>query len=442
VKDDDKPSSAEVATKFKQYLFPSNATYYGDALAIESASGIRVRDYDGREYLDFFGGILTISVGHAHPKVNAAAIAQLRRLGHVSTLYPTLALAELAEKLVRLVPGKLERAFFCTSGTEADETAVALAQVHTGRQEIVALRHGSSGRSMLGQSLTGHSKYRVVPSQVAAVKHAHAPYCYRCPFGLRFPSCELRCADDIEELIQTTTTGVIAGFIAEPILGVGGVITPPPGWLKRATDIVKRYGGVFICDEVQTGFGRTGSMWGVDGEGVDPDIVTMAKGIANGFPISAVVTTTAIASAWQGGNIATFGGNPVSCAAASATIDVLREEGLVENAASTGAHLKGGLEALKRRHATIGDVRGRGLMLGLELVRDEPAGDRTPAVDATLRVLEETKKRGLLVGRGGLYGNVVRVAPPLVATRRDVDDALTILEASFAAIGAVGSSAG
>src|ERR1019366_2616834 len=199
-------------------------------------------------------------------------------------------------------------------------------------------------------------------------------------------------------------------------------------------------GGVVICDEVQTGFGRTGSMWGVDGEGVDPDIVTMAKGIANGFPISAVVTTTAIASSWQGGNIATFGGNPVSCAAAS--VDVLREEGLVENAASTGAHLKGGLEALKRRHATIGDVRGRGLMLGLELVRDEPAGDRTPAVDATLRVLEETKKRGLLVGRGGLYGNVVRVAPPLVATRRDVDDALTILGVWFAAIGAVGSSAG
>jgi 4-aminobutyrate aminotransferase-like enzyme len=435
---DDNPSSAAVAAKCKQFLFPSNATYYDDALAIESGSGTRVRDFDGREYLDFFGGISTVSVGHAHPKVNAAAVAQIQRLGHVSALYPTLAVAELAEKLVRLAPGKLERAFFCTSGTEADETAVALAQLHTGRQEIVALRHGYSGRSMLGQSLTGHARYRALPSQVAGVKHAHAPYCYRCPFGLRFPSCELRCADDIEDLIQTTTVGAVAGLIAEPILGVGGVIAPPPGWMKRAVDIVKRYGGVFICDEVQTGFGRTGAMWGVDGEGVEPDIVTMAKGIANGFPISAVVTTSAIAGAWRAGNIATFGGNPVSCAAASATIDVIRDEGLAANAAAMGALLKSGLDALKSRHPAVGDVRGRGLMLGIELVRDEPGGDRTPAGDATLRVLEETKRRGLLVGRGGLYGNVVRVAPPLVVSQGDVDEALTILEASFAAVGSPG----
>jgi alanine-glyoxylate transaminase / (R)-3-amino-2-methylpropionate-pyruvate transaminase len=435
---DEKPTSAEVAAKFKQYLFPSNATYYADALAIESGSGIHVRDFDGREYLDFFGGILTVSVGHAHPKVNAAAVAQIQRLGHVSTLYPTLALAELAEKLVRLAPGKLERAFFCTSGTEADETAVALAQMHTGRQEVIALRHGYSGRSMLGQSLTGNAKWRALPTQVAGVKHAHAPYCYRCPFGLRFPSCELRCADDIEELIQTTTAGAIAGFIAEPILGVGGVIVPPPGWMKRAVDIVRKYGGIFICDEVQTGFGRTGAMWGIDGQGVEPDVVTMAKGIANGFPISAVVTTTALASAWRAGNVATFGGNPVSCAAANATIDVIVDEDLVENAAATGALLKSGLEALKNRHAIVGDVRGRGLMLGMELVRDEPGGDRAPHADATLRLLEETRKRGLLLGRGGLYGNVVRVAPPLVVSGRDVEDALTILGDSLASLGAGG----
>ena len=260
------------------------------------------------------------------------------RLGHVSTLYPTLPVAELAEKLVRIAPGRLERAFFCTSGTEADETAVALAQAHTGRQEVIALRHGYSGRSLLGQALTAHSKYRVVPTQVAAVKHAHAPYCYRCPFGLKFPSCELKCARDIEELIQTTTVGQVAGMIAEPIQGVGGVIAPPAGWMKAAVDIVRRYGGIFICDEVQTGFGRTGRMWGVDGEGVEPDIVTMAKGIANGYPISAVVTTTPIASGWAGGNISTFGGNPISCAAASATIDVVVDEGLVDNSATQGAY--------------------------------------------------------------------------------------------------------
>ena len=432
---DAKKTSAEIGAKFKQYLFPSNATYYAEPLALESGAGTRVRDFDGREYLDFFGGILTVSVGHAHPRVNAAVRAQMERLGHVSTLYPTLPVAELAEKLVKLAPGKLERAFFCTSGTEADETAVALAQVHTGRQEIVALRHGYSGRSLLGQSLTANAKYRVVPTQVAAVKHAHAPYCYRCPFGLQFPSCDIKCARDIEELIQTTTVGQVAGFLAEPIQGVGGVIDPPEGWMKLATDIVRNYGGVFICDEVQTGFGRTGRTWGVDGEGVDPDIVTMAKGIANGYPISAIVTTSAIAGSWTGGNISTFGGNPISCAAASATIDVILDDKLTDNAAALGAALREGLDALKQRHRVVGDVRGRGLMLGVELVRDEPAGDRTPNAEGTLRVLEETKKRGLLVGRGGLHGNVVRVAPPLVVSRRDVDDALTILRESFAALG-------
>jgi 4-aminobutyrate aminotransferase-like enzyme len=421
------------AAKFKKYLFPSNATYYDEPLALESGVGTRVRDVDGREYLDFFGGILTVSVGHAHPRVNAAAAEQMGRLGHVSTLYPTLPLADLAEKLVALAPGKMERAFFCTSGTEADETGVALAQVHTGRQEIIALRHGYSGRSLLGQSLTANSKYRVLQTQAAGVKHAHAPYCYRCPLGLSYPSCEVKCASDIEELIQTTTVGEVAGMIAEPILGVGGVIAPPPGWMKRSVEIVRRYGGIFVCDEVQTGFGRTGAMWGVDREGVEPDIVTMAKGIANGFPISAVVTTGAIAGSWKGGNISTFGGNPISCAAASATIAVIEEERLVENAAAMGARLREGLLALQRRHRFIGDVRGHGLMLGMELVRDEPAGDRAPATDATLRVLEETRKRGLLVGRGGLYGNVVRVAPPLVVTAREVDDALSLLAEAFAA---------
>jgi alanine-glyoxylate transaminase / (R)-3-amino-2-methylpropionate-pyruvate transaminase len=206
--------------------------------------------------------------------------------------------------------------------------------------------------------------------------------------------------------------------------------------MKVAVDIVKKYGGIFLCDEVQTGFGRTGRMWGVDGEGVEPDVVTMAKGIANGFPISAVVTSSDIAGAWRAGNISTFGGNPISCAAASATVDVIVEEKLVENAAAMGAVLKDGLDALKGRYGVVGDVRGRGLMLGMELVRDEPAGDRTPNPETTLQLLEEAKKRGLLLGRGGLYGNVIRVAPALVVSRRDADDALTILQESFAALGA------
>jgi alanine-glyoxylate transaminase / (R)-3-amino-2-methylpropionate-pyruvate transaminase len=422
-----------VNARYKRYLFPSSATYYTEPVALESGKGLRLRDTDGRSYLDFFGGILTVGVGHANDRVNAAVHAQVERLGHVSTLYPNAPLVDLAEKLVKLAPGRMEKAFFCTSGSEADETAVALAQAHTGRLEILALRHGYSGRTMLAQSLVGSSKYRAIPSQFAGARHVAAPYCYRCPYGLRYPSCDLRCARDIEDIIQTSTVGQIAGVIIEPILGVGGFITPPPGWMALAVDIARRYGGIFICDEVQTGFGRTGTMWGIEPEGVQPDVVTMAKGIANGFPISAIVTSSAIADAWRAGNISTFGGNPVSCAAANATIDVIRDERLVENAAVMGARLRAGLDALKTKHAAIGDVRGRGLMQGVELVRDEPAGDRTPDIEATLRVFEETKKRGLLIGRGGLHGNVLRIAPALVVTAGDVDDALAILDESLIA---------
>jgi 4-aminobutyrate aminotransferase-like enzyme len=442
---DKKPTNAEVTAKYKQYLFPSTATYYAEPVALESGHGVSVRDFDGRTYLDFFGGILTLSVGHANGAVNAAVRAQMERLGHVSTVYPTLPIAQLAETLVRLAPGggaqnpkapKLEKAFFCTSGTEADETAVALAQAHTGRQELVALRHGYSGRSLLAQSLVGHSKYRAVPSQVAAVKHAHAPYCYRCPFGLTYPSCDLRCAKDVEDLIQTTTMGQIAGAIVEPILGVGGFITPPPGWMQAFVEIIRKYGGIFICDEVQTGFGRTGAkVWGIEHEGVVPDVMTMAKGIANGYPISAVITTAPIADAWRAGNIATFGGNPISCAAANATIDAIVEQKLTENAAQMGAILRAGLDGLKAKHRVVGDVRGRGLMQGVEIVADEKAGDRTPAVETTSRIMEETKKRGLLVGRGGLYSNVLRVAPPLIVGKSDVEEALRILDDSLAAVG-------
>ncbi len=432
---DKKLTNADVTAKHRQHLFASTATYYEQPVALESGKGCHVQDFDGNRYLDFFGGILTVSVGHANDKVNAAVRAQMDRLGHVSTVYPTLPIVELAERLVKLAPGKLDKAFFCASGTEADETAYALAQAHTGRQELVALRHGYSGRSLLAQSLVGHAKYRVITTQVAAVKHAHAPYCYRCPFSLSYPSCDLKCARDVEELIQTTTMGQIAGAIVEPIMGVGGFITPPEGWMKEFVGIIRKYGGIFIADEVQTGFGRTGgAMWGIEHEGVVPDVMTMAKGIANGYPISAVLATSAIAGAWKGGNISTFGGNPISSAAANATIDQIVEGRLADNAATTGTLLRAGLEALKARYTVIGDVRGRGLMQGVELVKDEKGGDRTPAVDATLRLFEETKKRGLLIGRGGLHGNVLRIAPALVVGKAEIDDALRILDESFAAL--------
>jgi 4-aminobutyrate aminotransferase-like enzyme len=433
---DDLPSADEVRAKHARYLFPSVATYYDEGLVLESGQGSTVFDVDGRRYLDFFGGILTLSLGHTHPRVNAAVVAQIGRLGHVSTLYPTRSIADLAERLVGLAPGRLDKAFFTTSGTEANETAVMLAQLARGKQELIALRHGYSGRSMLGQSLTANGHYRAATTQIAAIKHAHAPYCYRCPFGLTYPSCELRCARDIEELIQTTTTGEIAGFLAEPILGVGGFIEPPAGYFEIAVGIVRKYGGLFLCDEVQTGFGRTGdAFWGIERHGVDPDIMTMAKGIANGFPLGATLATTAVAASWRAGNISTFGGNPISATAALATIDTIVDEGLQANAAARGGELRDGLLALAEKHrAIIGDVRGRGLMQALELVENEAEGDRTPAPQKARRLFEETKKRGLLIGKGGTFGNVIRIAPALTIGKADVADALQLLDEALAAV--------
>lgn len=427
-------NSKEVRQKHKDFLF-GTINYYEDPVVMAEGKGVRLKDLDGKSYLDFFGGILTVSVGHCNDAVNDAVIAQIKRLGHVSTVYPTLPIVELAEKLAEIAPGQLGKCFFTTSGTEADETAVMMAQVATGNQELIALRHGYSGRSLLAQSLTAHSPWRSVPTQIAGIKHAPAPYCYRCPLHLEYPKCGVACAKDVEELIRTTTTGRVAGMIAEPVLGVGGFITPPREYFEIAAEIVRRHGGVFISDEVQTGFGRTGKMWGIEHYGVEPDIMTMAKGVANGMPLGVTICTPAVAESLRTLTLSTFGGNPVSATAANATIDVIRRQHLMANAAEQGAVLRAGLEELKRKHAkTLGEVRGMGLMQAIELVVDETINDRTPNPKAVLRLFEETKKRGLLIGRGGLHGNAVRISPPLTIREEEVDEGLAILSESLAAM--------
>ncbi|HSD72657.1 MAG TPA: aspartate aminotransferase family protein [Thermoanaerobaculia bacterium] len=427
-----------VREKHKEYLFPATIQYYQEPIVVTEAKGLRVRDADGNEYLDFFGGILTVSVGHANEKVNAAVKAQVDRLSHISTLYPTLPVVELAERLARLAPGKLRQTYFTASGTEADETAVMMAELFTGRSELIALRHGYSGRSMLAQSLTAHSSWRALPTKIAGVKHAPTPYCYRCPMHLTYPSCGLACAKDIEDIIRTTTTGRISAFLAEPIQGVGGFITPPPEYFEAAVAIVRKYGGVFICDEVQTGFGRTGTkMWGIEHWGVEPDILTTAKGVANGLPLGVTICTPEIAASLKALTISTFGGNPVSCAAGNATIQLIEEENLPGNAEQMGGRLRAGLQELKRRFPkNLGDVRGMGLMQAVELVADETTRDRTPAKELTNRIFEESRKRGLLIGKGGLEGNAFRIAPPLTVNASEVDEALGILRESFEAAGA------
>ena len=408
-------------------------TLYGQPLPLARGDGMYLYDVEGNRYLDFFGGILTVSVGHCHPKVTEALTRQVQTLVHTSTLYPHENHVNLAEKLAQITPGRLQTSYILNSGTEANETAVMLAKAATGAQEVIALRHGYSGRSALAMTLTGQSAWRIGGTQILGIKHAMNPYCYRCPLKLTYPACGIACAEDIEDLIQTTTSGRVAAFLAEPIQGVGGFVTAPPEYFEIATNIIRRYGGLFICDEVQTGFGRTGKHWfGIQHWDAEPDIMTMAKGIANGSPMGVTIATPEVASKLEGLTISTFGGNPVSCAAALATIQVMEEEASPDHVEEVGTHLRQGLEALGEKYPLIGDVRGMGLMQGVEMVRDRET--KEPASKEIAHLFEATRERGLLIGKGGLYGNALRISPPLVATKDDVDQALEILDYTFAEV--------
>lgn len=419
-----------VRLRHEKYLVPATATYYDQALVVDRGDGCYLYDVEGAKYLDFFGGILTVSVGHAHPRVVEAVSDQVSRVAHTSALYINPSLVDLAERLAAITPGDLQQSYFTASGTEANETAVAMARLATGSHEVVGLRHSYSGRSQLGMTLTGQAPWRLGTTGLAGIHHAHNAYCYRCPFGQTPDKCHLECAQDLEEMIATSTSGRIAAFIAEPIQGVGGFITPPEGYFEEAVGIVRRHGGLFIADEVQTGFGRTGRMFGIEHYGVVPDIMTFAKGLANGSPIGATVTTAAIGAHYRGPSISTFGGNPMSMRAALATLDVIADEGLVENARVLGQVLRDGLEEISREFAVVGDVRGKGLMQALEFVRDY----KKPAPDLVLAFFEATRRRGLLIGKGGLYGNTVRITPPLSVSRSQVMEALDIIREAIAEI--------
>jgi 4-aminobutyrate aminotransferase-like enzyme len=428
----DDTRSATLRRKQKELLFPNVGTYYQEPLVLESGKGLTLRDVDGKEYLDFFAGILTVSVGHCHPRVTEAVIEQQKKLVHVSTLYPTVPQIELAEKLVQLRPMKEPaKVFFTNSGTEANETAVQLAKVATGRLDLIALRHSYGGRGALAVNMMGNKNYRPLQSEIPGIKHAHAPYCYRCDFGLTYPDCGLACAKDIKNLIETTTTGEVAGFIAEPIMGVGGFIVPPKEYFQIAAPIVRAAGGEIIVDEVQTAWGRTGEKWwGIEHFGVEPDIVTSAKGMANGQPIGLTLARAKLADKATYHSISTFGGGPPSMAAAKATIQVIEEEKLLFNAQMMGKALREGLEGLQERFPAIGEVRGMGLMQAIELVKDR--GTKEPDGPATARLMEASRKRGLLIGKGGLYANALRIAPPLTVSRGQVDDAIRILADALA----------
>jgi 4-aminobutyrate aminotransferase-like enzyme len=423
--------SEEVVRKHQEYLWPAVTNYYREPLVADHALMQYVWDIEGNKYLDFFGGILTVGVGHCNPKITSKIKAQVDKLQHTSTLYPNEAIVALAEKLAQITPGKLQKSFFTNSGTEANEAAILLARMAGPSYDVIALRHAYSGSSTLAKGVTAQAAWRKGGVISVGVAHAINPYCYRCPLKLKYPDCGVACANDVENLIQTGTSGSIAAFIAEPIQGVGGFITPPPEYFKIVYRIVKNYGGLFISDEVQTGFGRTGKKWfGIEQWEVTPDIITCAKSMANGTPAGATITTSELAAKFQGLTISTFGGNPVTSVAARAVIEIIEEEDLRENAHTVGNYFRQKLEELKEKYALIGDVRGMGMMQALELVRDRQT--KEPAPTETVELMERARANGLLIGKGGLYGNVIRLSPALNVAKSDVDEAIRLLDKSFA----------
>lgn len=414
----------------QKHMIPTAYHYYKAPLQLVKASGCYVYDEQGRAYLDAIGGIVCISAGHNHPKIKQAMLEMLQNdeIQHTSLLYYNPYAAKLAEKLAAEAPAGLDKCAFTNSGSEANELAFMAARHATGETMIVNLRHGYHGGTSATLASCGHHTWRFRSQPVTSVTSALEPNCYRCPFNQTPENCSLECAKNVETTIQTSTHGKIAAFIAEPVMGVGGFITPPKAYFDEVARIVHQYGGKYISDEVQTGAGRCGGNFLLTKElGIDADIVTMAKGFGNGAAIGGVVMKEDVAQPLAGKlYFNTFAGDPFQAMQAWKTMAIIEEENLVENARQMGQLLKDGLQELMTRHALIGDVRGRGLLLGVELVKDRQT--KAYATDECAQLMEICREKGLLIGKGGLFGNVVRLAPPISINREQVETMVRILD--------------
>ena len=429
------PTTADLVQRHRESMFPSVSLNYAEPIELRRGEAQYVYDGDGRQYLDFFGGIVTVSSGHAVPEINQAIMEQLDRIIHTSTLFLIRSQIELAERLRAMTPEKLNRVLFVNSGTEANEAAFLVTTLTRDSNEIVALRHSYHGRSFATINASGQTPWRSTTLSPLHVHYVGNPYCYRCPWEKTYPSCGMLCARDVEAVIQTTTSGRPAAFIAEPVQGVGGFIVPPPEYFPMVQEILERHGIPFIADEVQTAWGRLGEAdFGFQAFGFEPDVVVFAKGLANGIPIGGLIATDELASSIRSLSLSTFGGNPVATTAALANLNYIATNNLRENARETGAYLKARLWELAERHEAIGDVRGMGLLVAVELVRDRRTKEPAPAMAA--RVLDAAKERGVIVGKGGMYANTLRISPPLIVSKSDVDAAIRALDEAFAAAAA------
>ena len=429
------PSREDVLAMRKQFANPAIFTIYKEPIMIVEGHLQWLFDETGKRYLDMLAGIVTVSCGHCHPKVTKAIHDQVDLLQHSTTIYLHPGIAEFAKKLASKMPPGLDVTYFVNSGSEANDLAIQIARTYTGNSDVIALRNAYHGASPFSNTLTSHStwKYPVNPS--GGIHHAINPDPYRSPFTGTPEEIATKSANDIREIIRFSTPGRIAAFIAEPIQGVGGTTHGAKNYLREAYAVARGHGGLCIADEVQTGFGRTGDhYWGFQNFDVVPDMVVMAKGIGNGVPLAAVTTTAEIAKSLTNRiHFNTFGGNPVCMAAGSAVLDAIDEDGLQENCKVVGGRLKSGLKKLMNDHKLVGDVRGMGLMLGMELVRDRST--KEPAKAEALEMLELTREMGMLVGKGGIDGNVLRIKPPMCITKDDADFAVEVLDEALRRVG-------
>jgi alanine-glyoxylate transaminase/(R)-3-amino-2-methylpropionate-pyruvate transaminase len=430
----DGPSPEEILALRQAHVSPGIFHYYKKPIAIVEGKGQYLFDDKGRRYLDGFGGIVTVSVGHCHPEVVAAANLQNETIAHTTTIYLHPNIALYAKELAAKMPGDLKVCYFVNSGSEANDLALLMARAYTGNYDAIALRNAYHGGSPSAMALTSHHTWKFNVPHSFGVQHARMPDLYRGPFGSDDPDAGKKYAEDVADLVRFGTSGRIAAFIAESIQGVGGTVVFPDGYLKHAYEHARAAGGLCIADEVQAGFGRTGThFWGFETQGVIPDIVTMAKGIGNGCPLAAVVTTPEIAKTLATRiHFNTFGGNPVSMAQGRAVLRVIEKEGLQANSLKIGAHLTAGFHRLAEKHSLIGQVRGLGLMLGMELVKD--CTTKEPARDECAAVFEKSKDLGLLIGKGGLFGNVLRLKPPMCITEADADFMIETIDEALASV--------
>lgn len=421
----EKPIGPEaILEKKKKYIMPCLAHFYKEPRQFVKGEMQYLFDSEGRKYLDCFAGVSVINCGHCNPEINAEVVKQVQSLQHVCNTYLTENFVNLAEKLAEVTPGDLQKTFFCSTGTEANEGALLLASIYTGKDEFIALRNGLHGRTKLTMSLTGIQMWRTDPHPCGGIHFAPNAYCYRCPLGKKFPECDYACADAVDDLIRTATSGQPAALIAEPIQGNAGIVTPPKGYFKRLKEILASHNALLIIDEVQTGFGRSGKMFAIENFDVVPDIMTMAKALGNGAPISAFTASAKIADTYTKPGASTLGGNPVSSIAGLGVLKYIQGHNLMENAQARGRQLYDGLVELQKKHPIIGDIRGIGLMRGAEFVH----ADKSPAPEELEMVLEEMKNRGFIIGKNGVARNVMAFQPPLVITEADVNNVLNTLE--------------